>query len=429
MADFDAIVVGSGCAGPVAAYELAKAGKSVLVVERGTVSGAKNVSGGRLYTHALAAVFPDFRESAPLERRITRERITFLASDAATTLDVTDELMSQERYESYSVLRARFDPWLAAQAEEAGAEYINGIAVEELLKQDGRVTGVRAGGDEITADVVVLCDGVNSLLVPQAVDAKPLQPNQLAVGIKEVIALPESVISDRSLSASGDDGMAWLFVGDATKGRVGGGFLYTNKDTISIGLVATIADLFDSPEPIYQMLEDFKQHPSVAPIIAGGKVVEHSGHMVAEGGYDSMPPLIGEGVLLAGESALMCINAGYTVRGMDFAIAAGQIAGQSAAAALEAGDTSAAGLAGYQRALEQSFVLQDLKTLRKFPHFMETTPRLFTEYPKLARDAMRALFLSGGTPVQPLRKSLLPIAKRVGYLNLAKDVSKGVKAL
>lgn len=429
MADFDAIVVGSGCAGPVAAYELAKAGKSVLVVERGTVSGAKNVSGGRLYTHALAAVFPDFRESAPLERRITRERITFLASDAATTLDVTDELMSQERYESYSVLRARFDPWLAAQAEEAGAEYINGIAVEELLKQDGRVTGVRAGGDEITADVVVLCDGVNSLLVPQAVNAKPLQPNQLAVGIKEVIALPESVISDRSLSASGDDGMAWLFVGDATKGRVGGGFLYTNKDTISIGLVATIADLFDSPEPIYQMFEDFKQHPSVAPIIAGGKVVEHSGHMVAEGGYDSMPPLIGEGVLLAGESALMCINAGYTVRGMDFAIAAGQIAGQSAAAALEAGDTSAAGLAGYQRALEQSFVLQDLKTLRKFPHFMETTPRLFTEYPKLARDAMRALFLSDGTPVQPLRKSLLPIAKRVGYLNLAKDVSKGVKAL
>ena len=428
MADFDAIVVGSGCAGPVAAYELAKAGKSVLVVERGTFCGAKNVSGGRLYTHALRAVFPDFRQSAPLERRITRERVTFLAPDAATTLDVSDELMADERYESYSVLRARFDPWLAAQAEEAGAEYINGIAVEELLKQDGRVSGVRAGGDEITADVVLLCDGVNSLLVPQAVGGERLQPSQVAVGIKEVIELPARVISDRALSADGD-GMAWLFVGDATHGRVGGGFLYTNSDTISIGLVATISDLFESRTPIYQMLEDFKRHPSVAPIIAGGTVVEHSGHMVAEAGYDAMPPLVGEGVLLAGESALMCVNAGYTVRGMDFAIAAGQLAGRSAAAALEAGDTSAAGLAGYRQALEDSFVLQDLKTLRKFPHFMESTPRLFNEYPKLARDAMRSLFLADGTPVKPLRKSLLPLAKRVGYLNLIKDLGKGVKAL
>ncbi|MCW5953422.1 MAG: FAD-dependent oxidoreductase [Propionibacteriaceae bacterium] len=428
MADFDAIVVGSGCAGPVAAYELAKAGKSVLVVERGTFCGAKNVSGGRLYTHALRAVFPDFRQSAPLERRITRERVTFLAPDAATTLDVSDELMADERYESYSVLRARFDPWLAAQAEEAGAEYITGIAVEELLKQNGRVSGVRAGGDEITADVVLLCDGVNSLLVPQAVGGEPLQPSQVAVGIKEVIELPERVISDRALSADGD-GMAWLFVGDATHGRVGGGFLYTNSDTISIGLVATISDLFESRTPIYQMLEDFKRHPSVAPIIAGGTVVEHSGHMVAEAGYDAMPPLVGEGVLLAGESALMCVNAGYTVRGMDFAIAAGQLAGRSAAAALEAGDTSAAGLAGYRRTLENSFVLQDLKTLRKFPHFMEGTPRLFNQYPELARDAMRSLFLADGTPMKPLRKSLLPLAKRVGYLNLIKDLGKGVKAL
>ncbi|PZQ44157.1 MAG: FAD-dependent oxidoreductase, partial [Phenylobacterium zucineum] len=312
MADFDAIVVGSGCAGPVAAYELATAGRSVLVIERGTVCGAKNVSGGRLYTHSLSAVFPDFRDTAPLERRIVRERVSMLSPDAATTLDVTDELLGAERYESYSVLRARFDPWLAAQAEAAGAEYVNGIAVEALLKQDGRVCGVRAGGDEISADVVLLCDGVNSLLVPQAVGAAPPRPNQVAVVIKEVIELPEQVISDRSLCSSGD-GMAWLFVGDATHGRVGGGFLYTNRDTISIGLVATVSDLFESRVPIYQMLDDFKQHPSVAPIIAGGTVVEHSGHLVAEGGYDAMPELVGDGVLLAGESALMCVNAGYTV--------------------------------------------------------------------------------------------------------------------
>lgn len=428
MADFDAVVVGSGCAGPVAAYELAKAGRSVLVVERGNFCGAKNVSGGRLYTHSLRAVFPDFAQSAPLERRITRERITLLAPDAATTLDVSDELMADERYESYSVLRARFDPWLAGRAEEAGAEFINGIAVEELLVDDGRVTGVRAGEDEISADVVLLCDGVNSLLTPQAVGAARPRPDQVAVGIKQVIGLPERVISDRSLCPDGE-GMAWLFVGDATAGRVGGGFLYTNKDTISVGLVATVSDLTTSPAPIYQLLEDFKAHPSVAPIIAGGRVLEHSGHLVAEGGYDAMPPLVGDGVLLAGESALMCVNAGYTVRGMDFAIAAGQQAGRSAAAALAAGDTSAAGLSGYRAALEDSFVLKDLKTLRRFPHFMENTPRMFGAYPELARDAMRSLFLVDGTPLRPLRKTMVPLARRVGLLNLARDLSRGVRAL
>jgi len=428
MADFDAIVVGSGCAGPVAAYELAKAGRSVLVVERGNTCGAKNVSGGRLYTHALRAVFPDFADSAPLERRITRERISMLAPDAATTVDFTDTDLRDPRYESYSVLRARFDPWLAGQAEAAGAEYINGIAVEALLKDGGRVTGVRAGGDEITADVVLLCDGVNSLLVPQAVGGDRLQPDQVAVGIKQVVSLPEKVISDRSLCPEGE-GMAWLFVGDATRGRVGGGFLYTNRDTISIGLVATVSDLFESEAPIYQLLDDFMHHPSVAPIIAGGTVVEHSGHLVAEAGYDAMPPIVGDGVLLAGESALMCINAGYTVRGMDLAIAAGQQAGRSAAAALAAGDTSAAGLSGYRTALEDSFVLRDLRTLRKFPHFMETTPRMFGTYPELARDAMRSLFLVDGSPMKPLRKAMFPLAKRVGYLNLVKDLGRGVKAL
>jgi len=428
VADFDAIVVGSGCAGPVAAYELAKAGRSVLVVERGNVCGAKNVSGGRLYTHSLRAVFPDFAQSAPLERRIVRERISMLAADAATTLDVSDELMRDPRYESYAVLRARFDPWLAGQAEQAGAEFINGIAVESLLKQDGRVTGVRAGEDEITADVVLLCDGVNSLLVPQAVGAERPTPDQVAVGIKHVIGLPEKVISDRSLCADGE-GMAWLFVGDATQGRIGGGFLYTNRDTISIGLVATVSDLVDADTPIYQLLDDFTRHPSVAPMIAGGTVLEHSGHLVAEGGYDAMPPLVGDGVLLAGESALMCVNAGYTVRGMDFAIAAGQQAGRSAVAALEAGDTSATGLAGYRTALEDSFVLKDLKLLRRVPRFMEHTPRIFGTYPALARDAMRSLFLVDGTPMKPVRRSMLPLARRVGYLNLARDLSRGVKAL
>jgi len=428
MSDFEAIVVGSGCAGAVAAYELAQAGKSVLVVERGNYAGAKNVSGGRLYTHALKEVFPDFEQEAPLERLITHERISMITDDASFTVDFSSNDMLIKGQDSYSVLRGPFDQWLAEKAEGAGAEYIYGIPVEELVKEGSRVTGIKAGEDEITAEVVILCDGVNSLLTQSAVAYKKPAASAVAVGIKQVIELPSSVIEDRVLAAEGQ-GAAWLFVGDVTKGHIGGGFMYTNKESISLGIVATISDLCTSNTPIYQMLEDFKAHPAVAPLIRGGRVIEHSGHMVPEGGLLMMPPLVGDGVLLAGESAMMCVNLGYMVRGMDYAIAAGMHAGRCAAAALDAADISKAGLSSYVNALENSFVLKDLRQFSRFPHFMESTTRLFNEYPRLARDVMNKIFIVDGKPVEPLKKSITPLIKQIGYLSLFKDLRGGMKAL
>ena len=428
MADFDAIVVGSGCAGSVAAYELARAGKSVLVIERGNSAGAKNMTGGRIYSHSLKKVFPDFEAHAPLERKITHERISMLSPDANCTVDFTSAAMNEAGKDSYTVLRAVFDPWLAQQAEDAGAEYIYGIAVEDLIEQEGKIIGVMAGEDEITADVVVLCDGVNSLLTEKAVGFKRPAASAMAVGIKQIIELPERVIDDRLLCTQGE-GAAWLFAGDATHGHVGGGFMYTNKESVSLGLVATISDAATSDIPVYQMLEDLKAHPAIAPLISGGRVLEHSGHMVPEGGLDMMPDLVGNGVMLAGESAMMCVNLGYMVRGMDYAVAAGMHAGQCAARALDAKDTSKAGLQCYIDALNESFVLKDLKQFRRFPHFMESTPRMFNEYPALVRDVMNEMFVVDGQPVKPLKKSIMPIVKKIGMINLVKDVRGGMKAL
>lgn len=431
MSDFDAIVVGAGCAGSVAAYELAKAGKSVLMIERGNYAGAKNMTGGRIYSHALKAVFPDFESEAPLERRITHERISLMAPDANFTVDFSSEDMKAEGRDSYSVLRGPFDQWLASKAEDAGAECIYGIPVEELVKDEsGKIVGVRAGEDEITAEVVILCDGVNSLLTEQAVGAKRPPASGVAVGIKQVIELPASVITDRVLAESDSDGAAWLFAGDATKGAFGGGFMYTNRDSVSLGIVAGIeATMTEGKAPVYQMLEDLKAHPDVAALIRGGKVVEHSGHMVPEGGMNIMPELTGDGVMLAGESAMMCINLGYQVRGMDFAVAAGMHAGREAAKAIDAGDTSKAGLAGYVRALEGSFVMKDLRQFQKVPAFMEGFDRMFCGYPEMVRDVMNKMLVVDGEPVQPMKKSMPPIVKQVGFLNLAKDVMGAMKAL
>lgn len=428
MADFDSVVVGAGCAGSVAAAVLARAGKSVLLVDRGTDAGAKNMTGGRIYVHSLREVFPDFEEDAPLERRITCERISLMTEDAATTLEYASPVLGAPECASYAVLRGPFDRWLAAKAEQAGAECVFGITVEGLVKDGGRIAGIRAGGDEITADVVILADGANSLLVEDAGLGSRPKPHQMAVSAKETIALPAEVIDDRFRAAAGE-GTAWLFAGDATAGHVGGGFLYTNDESVSIGLVATLSDLCTAETSLPALLERFKHHPVVEPLLRGGKLVEYSGHMVPEGGLAMVPELVADGCLVAGDAAMLCVNLGYQVRGMDYAVASGRMAAESAIEALEAGDTSAAGLAGYRQRLEQSFVLQDMQAYRDFPAFMERTTRIFDTYPAMASDMMQSLFRVDGSPVRPLRKKMMEPVRRVGLMTVFGDLRKGVKAL
>ncbi|CVH76274.1 oxidoreductase [Coriobacteriaceae bacterium CHKCI002] len=252
----------------------------------------------------------------------------------------------------------------------------------------------------------------------------------MAVGVKQVFELPSGVIEDRFLLPEGE-GAAMLFVGDCTHGSVGGGFLYTNRDSVSLGLVATIANAADGANevPVYQMLEDFKNHPAVAPVIRGARLVEHSGHMVPEGGYDMVPRYVFDGCLVAGESAGLCMNMGYQVRGMDFAVASGQMAGEAAAKAIDAGDTSAQGLASYKSAMEGSFVIKDLRTFRKWPHTMEGWSSMFDDYPAMAREAFNAMFSVDGEPQRPLVKRMMPIVRKRGLLRLAGEVRKAVRSL
>lgn len=428
MSDFDAIVVGAGCAGSVAAYTLASAGKSVLVVERGNYAGAKNMTGGRIYTHSLAKVFPNYQE-APLQRKVTHERISLISPDSNFTIDFASRELEEAGKESYTVLRGPFDQWLAEQAENAGAEFIYGIAVEDLIIEDGKVKGILAFGDEITSDFVILADGVNSLLTSKAgLSKKAPAIHQVAVGAKETIELPADVIESRFLCNPGE-GASWLFAGDCSNGIIGGMFVYANQESVSLGVVATMSEVLKQDIPVYQMLENFKNRPEIKPLIAGGKTVEYSGHVVPEGGLKMMPEIVGDGVIVAGDAAMMCLNLGYTVRGMDFAVGAGQIAGQAAIKALDAGDTSKAGLSQYKTMLDNSFVMREMKTYQDAPQFLEDCPRMFRGYPEMIRDIMNPLFVVDGEPRQHVMKIAMPAVKKAGIMKLAKDALKGVKAL
>ncbi|PHI29833.1 FAD-dependent oxidoreductase [Budvicia aquatica] len=424
---FDAIVVGAGVAGTIAGYVMAKAGLEVLVIERGNFAGSKNMTGGRLYAHSLEKIIPGFAKEAPVERKVTHEKVSFLTKDSAVTLDYQAQRAEQPLQESYTVLRSKFDPWLMEKAEEAGVQFIAGIRVDELVIENGQVAGVKAGDDILEANLVILADGVNSLLGKSLGMVPDLSPHNVAVGVKELIELPRQQLEDR-FNLIGGEGTAWLFAGSPSNGLLGGGFLYTNQDTVSLGVVCGLADIERSDKSVPQMLEDFKQHPAIQPLIEGGKLIEYSAHMVPEGGYDMLPKLSGNGVMVVGDAAGLCLNLGFTVRGMDLAIASGEAAAKAAIVAKQHNDFSAKALALYQELLQENFVLKDMKLYKKLPAFLEN-PRMFNDYPRMAADMMSDLFVVDGTPAKPMLGKLLRHGKQVGLINLLKDGIKGVRAL
>ncbi|MDR0424300.1 MAG: FAD-dependent oxidoreductase [Clostridiales Family XIII bacterium] len=426
---FDAIIVGGGLAGSAAAYALAKAGLEVAVIERGTSCGSKNVTGGRIYAHSLARLIPDYAETAPLERKIVKERIILMTGTGSTAVEYRDEKLKDDSCASYSVLRAKFDAWLAEKAEAEGALYITGIRVDELMREDGKICGVVADGDSLNADVVLLADGVHSLLAQQIGMKKDLSPHQVGVGVKEVIGLDEKTISDRFGVLPGE-GVACLVAGHATGGAAGGGILYTNKNSISIGTVVNIGQIGAGEGlKVPDMIERLKDSPTIAPLIAGGELLEYAAHLVPEGGANMTPELVGDGVLIAGDAAGFVMNLGFTFRGMDLAIESGHLAAQAIIKAKEKGDFSAAGLSEYRTLLDNSFVMRDLKHFRKMPAFMDS-PQIYKEIPEVAGEVLGSLFAIDGSAPKKLVKNVTSILKsKMKLTTVIKLASKAMGAM
>ena len=394
---FDAIIVGGGLAGATAAYVLANAGMEVLLADRGDFCGSKNVTGGRLYAHSMEKVIPGFAEEAPIERKVTHEKISLMTEKSSLDIGYNSTKLSAEpESASYTILHSKFDAWLAEKCEEAGVMLVPGIRVDNCVVEDGKAVGIDAGGEIMYSDVVIIADGVNSLLAQRLGMKKELTTHEVAVGVKEVIKLDEETINQR-FGVRGDEGVAWLSAGDATVGAFGGGLLYTNKDTISIGVVATLADIGYSDISIPDLLDRYKEHPSIKPYIEGGETIEYSAHLVPEAGIHMIPELVRDGVLVTGDAAGFCVNLGFTVRGMDFAIESGRLAAEAVIRAKEAGDFSKEGLSSYVKALEESFIMKDMKALKGFPTILSRR-EIFKDLPEMADDICAKLFTVDGKP-------------------------------
>ncbi|MDZ7771545.1 MAG: FAD-dependent oxidoreductase [Balneolaceae bacterium] len=437
---FDCIIVGAGVAGLAAAMELARSDMKFLLIEKGEFAGSKNVSGGVLWGHDLDRLVPEYwkEEDGGWERFINHRRLTFMDGESAFSVDFKSSHFNEPPYSGVVVLRSKFDRWLAGKVEEAIADSAHpmdsfiatNIKVDEVLMEGGRATGIRTGEEEFHADSVIIAEGVNNLLTRQVGLQDDYVPaDHMLTGIKEVIRFEQSVLEDR-FQLNGRSGMSNEFLGYATNGVEGGGFLYTNRETVSVGLVLGLKDLREKEQKPYDILNHFKSHPAVADMLRGGEVVEYSAHVVSSGDKRVMPrKLYTGGLLVCGEAANLLLNAGKAIQGMDFAMRSGILAAETIVKAKEKDDYGEQAMSAYRSALDDSYVMKDINSFQDAVHMLHA-PEMFSDVPNLVCDFGRSFFTIDNSPTRKSRKMMADaVREHSSWWDLFKLGIRGAKSL
>lgn len=426
---FDVIVVGAGPAGTSCAYNCAKNGLKVLLIERGEYPGSKNVMGGVLYRKQMEDIIPEFWNEAPLERPVVEQRFWMMDKESVVQFGYKGLEWAVEPYNNFTVLRAQFDQWFAQKAVEQGALLINETVVTECIVENGKVIGVRTDrpDGEAFADVVVLADGVNSLLSKQLGFHREFRPDEVALTVMEVINLPKDKINDR-FNLEGNHGTTIEIFGDSTKGNLGTAFLYTNKESLNIGVGTTLSSMIKAKLKPYELLDYLKKHPMVRPYLEGGESAEYLAHLIPEGGFNSVPRVAGNGVLVVGDAAQL-VNAIHR-EGSNMAMASGQMAAEAIVEAKKDGDFSENSLNRYKEALFGSFIIKDLEKYKDAAHTFETYPQYFKEYLPMMNKAMSKFFTVDGTPKREKQKEIMrSVTAEKGTFKVMQDIYRAWKAV
>ena len=368
---YEAVVVGAGPGGAAAAAALARQGVETLVLERGTEAGAKNVSGGLIYAEESAPytiddLFPDFRAEAS-ERPADEYYIHNMAGNSVKTFDL-GRIHHQDTEWCDAVLRRRMDSWLAErvheQTRETGGGLLTDVRVNGVLREDGEIVGVTCDElDPITADVIIAADGVNSELARDAGLMDWDEPDEWFQGVKAVVDMEPEVINER-FDIDDDEGVAHLFSGDLFEGVRGGGFLYTNEDSLSIGTVFHLDSIAEQRAEPHELLDALLTHPLLDQWFQGEyHEREYSAKLVPDSKKVAHPSPHKDRLLLVGDAAGQMQAQGPIIKGMNHAVTAGGLAAEAFQAAKSRGNPDKTGEL-YEQKLNDEGVMNKLRPRR-----------------------------------------------------------------
>lgn len=380
---FDVIVVGAGPSGVSAAITLAKANKKVLLIERGDYAGSKNMYGGIMYSHALNEIFPNFLNEAPIERITKKHNYFMMTEKEAVGVSYSDKLSKDDENICFTALRSKFDKWCAEEAQKAGVIYAPRTLVKNAIIKNNFVVGVKTEIEEIYGSIVIIADGANSLLAKEIGLRKDIDPKDVALAVKEVYQLDKNTINERFNLLNDKDGAMIECLGYPFNEILGLSFVYTNSDSVSVGVGITLDELAKNSLRPYDYLDQFKNHPEIAPLIKGGEMVEYSAHLIPEGGYKKIPKLYTNGAMVVGDAAMFINNVNF--EGTNLALVSGQLAAKAAIVALDCNDVSKNTLKLYENYIKESFIYKDLKSYKNIMEEVKKRKKAFLDfYPKQA---------------------------------------------